>query len=210
VKPRTLRVPTFALLAAVFFTPSAVLAAPRLLGVGRLPGSATDMSGLTDTLEDGTPHNRYEFSPQGKRLRALTVPEKFLVGKPSAVANDELPPGNTAGRQSNRGMEGLAISPDGTKLYGIMQSPLLQDGGLDAANARKGLNVRILEVDTASAATREFLYPLEAAGNGISEIVAVNAQEFLVRERDGRAGAQAAFKRLYRISLAGPTAGTSC
>ena len=33
-----------------------------------------------------------------------------------------------SGRQPHRGMEGLAISPNGTKLYGAMQSALIQDG----------------------------------------------------------------------------------
>jgi hypothetical protein len=311
--PRIPRIPVLAVLGALIAIPSAVHAAPRLLGVGCLPGTATDMSNQNDTLEDGTPHNRlggygsalaytgsdnlyiatpdrgpadgtthyvdrfqvfrievdgsgrvtptlvqtallqteagefltgsskafdaaddsrslrfdpegvrigrngnlfisdeygpylYEFNREGKRVRSFALPAKFAVGKPSAVAGDELPPGNASGRQSNRGMEGLAISPDGTKLYGIMQSPLIQDGGLDAANARKGLNIRILEVDTTSGATREFLYPLDAAGNGVSEIVAVNGQEFLVLERDGRAGTEAAFKKLFKISIAGAT-----
>ena len=30
---------------------------------------------------------------------------------------------------TNKGMEGLAITPDGKTLVGAMQSPLIQDGG---------------------------------------------------------------------------------
>ena len=55
-------------------------------------------------------------------------------------------------------MEGLAITPDGTKLYGIMQNPLIQDGALNASNSRRGINDRILEIDMATGQTREFLY----------------------------------------------------
>jgi hypothetical protein len=81
----------------------------------------------------------YEFRiASGKRVRSLGVPNKFLIDLPSANANDELTK-NVAGRQSNRGMEGLAISPDGTKPYGIMQSALIQDGALDAGNMRNRL-----------------------------------------------------------------------
>ncbi len=89
------------------------------------------------------------------------------------------------GRQANRGMEGLAITPSGNTLYGIMQSPLIQDGGLNASNSRIGLNSRILEMKVGSGATRELLYPLVNAGNGISEILAVNDSQFLVLERMG-------------------------
>ena len=69
-------------------------------------------------------------------------------------------------------MEGLAIAPDGGKLYGIMQSALLQDRGLNAGLSRVGTNNRMVEVD-ATGEVREFLYPLEDKGNGASEIVAV-------------------------------------
>src|SRR5207248_5717701 len=109
----------------------------------------------------------YEFDASGNRIRSLAVPPKFLIATPG-VEDGELPPTNTSGRQANRGMEGLAISPDGSKLYGIMQSPLLQDGALSGSNKRVGTNDRILEVDVDSGATREFLYQLDDKGNGVN------------------------------------------
>ena len=39
------------------------------------------------------------------------------------------------GRQANRGMEGLAITPNGRTLVGIMQNALLQDNGVDPGDA---------------------------------------------------------------------------
>lgn len=73
----------------------------------------------------------YEFNRDGQRLRALNVPQKYqitaLIGTPAL----KLPPNNTMGRQTNRGMEGLAISPDGGTLFGLMQNPLIQDGALN-------------------------------------------------------------------------------
>jgi hypothetical protein len=53
--------------------------------------------------------------------------------------------------------------------------------------------------------TREFVYQLDADSNGISEILAINDREFLVLERDGKAGAEAAFKKLFRIDLTNAT-----
>ena len=142
----------------------------------------------------------YEFGPDGRRRRAVGLANKFLIDFPSAVGGDELGK-NLAGRQANRGMEGLAISPDGRKLYGIMQSALLQDGALDAANSRVGTNNRLVEVDVDTGALREFLYTLDSRSNGVSEILAVNDHEFLVLERDGRAGANAVTKKLFRIDI---------
>lgn len=37
-------------------------------------------------------------------------------------------PGNASGRTDNKGMEGLAITPDGKTLVGILQAPTIQDG----------------------------------------------------------------------------------
>ena len=100
----------------------------------------------------------YQFNQNGQRVSTLAVPSKFTLDHPNADGTLELPPNNASGRQSNRGMEGLAITPSGNKLYGVMQSPLIQDGGLNAANSRIGLNTRILEMTIGSTATREFLY----------------------------------------------------
>jgi hypothetical protein len=147
----------------------------------------------------------YEFSvDSGKRLRSISVPNKYLIDFPSATADVELS-NNVSGRQSNRGMEGLAISPDGSKLYGIMQSPLLQDGGLDATNSRVGTNNRIVEINIDTGATREFLYQLDSKGNGISEILAANDHQFLVLERDGKAGTDAKIKKVFLIDIAAAT-----
>lgn len=148
----------------------------------------------------------YEFDAFGNRLRSLAIPQKFLItppGVPSAEPAVEL--ANPSGRQPNRGMEGLAINPQGTKLYGMMQNALIQDNALDKDKKRVGLNNRLLEIDVSSGATREFLYQLEDKGNGVNEILAVNDHEFLVLERDGKAGDKASFKKIFKIDIAGAT-----
>lgn len=143
----------------------------------------------------------YEFDTQGRRLRTLPVPKRFQPAKPSSRPEEELPPHNTVGRQPNRGLEGLAITPDGRRLLAALQSPLIQDGALDAANKRIGIHVRFLELDLAEGKTRELVYPLENPSLGVSEITAVNDHEFLVLERDGKAGSAAQFKKIFRIDI---------
>ncbi|MBY0512596.1 MAG: esterase-like activity of phytase family protein [Gemmataceae bacterium] len=147
----------------------------------------------------------FEFDPSGKLLRRLPVPTRFLAAHPAKAPADELPPKNTRGRVPNRGLEGLAITPDGARLVGMMQGPLLQDGALDAENKPHGRNVRLLDLDVKTERAREVVYVLDAPTTGVSEVVAVDDREFLVLERDGKGGPEAAVKRLYRVDLAGAT-----
>jgi hypothetical protein len=93
-------------------------------------------------------------------------------------------------------MEGLALSPDGRKLVGMMQSPLIQEGG------KKGTNVRILEIDLATEKSREFLYTLKSNTTCVSEILAINDHEFLVLERDSSASKEAPFCTIFKIDIA--------
>ena len=154
----------------------------------------------------------FQFDWQGNLLHRIGVPSKFFISNPSGDPTAELT-GNTSGRQANRGMEGLAISPDGRFLFGIMQNALLQDKGL-APNStdRLGLNNRILKVDLLTGETSEYVYVLEAInrGQGVSEILAVNDHEFLVVERDNRSNLQTppqapTRKKIYKIDLTGAT-----
>src|SRR4030095_4473857 len=127
----------------------------------------------------------FEFDRQGHLLRRLALPSRFAIANPSSDPNAELL-GNTAGRQGNRGMEGLAISPDGRFLFGMMQNALLQDHGLTPGTTdRLGLNNRILKIDVLTGETHEYVYVLEAInrGQGVSELLAINDHEFLVVER---------------------------
>src|SRR6266404_2563693 len=149
----------------------------------------------------------YEFNRQtGQRLRVFTLPIEFAITNLSPQGAVEIA-GNTIGRVTNKGMEGLAITPDGKTLIGAMQSPLLQDGGTD------GRFTRIVTIDVVSGATQQYAYPLTNIGTAakpkyptVSEIVAINDHEFLVDERDGKGlgdNSTAAYKKIYRIDLTG-------
>src|SRR5262249_46326299 len=118
----------------------------------------------------------YQFDRStGQRIRSFVLPSNLYVATPNPVGKTETAT-NTSGRTDNKGMEGLAITPDGKTLVGIIQAPLIQD-------PKKLL--RIVTVDIASGATtHEYAYKL-TVGSGVSDIVALNDHEFLVDERDG-------------------------
>jgi hypothetical protein len=145
----------------------------------------------------------YEFDRlTGLRLRSFQLPQSFYVTNLSPIGSNEIS-GNTAGRTANKGMEGIAITPDGRTLVGIMQTALIQDAneGGDAANL-----LRIVTIDIASGrVTHQYAYLL-TNGTGVSEIVALNQHEFLVDERDGKGRASqnnAKVKQLFKIDLDG-------
>ncbi len=147
----------------------------------------------------------YEFDrATGMRTRSFRLPSSFYLTKLSPVGNTEISE-NTAGRVANKGMEGLAITPDGRTLVGIMQNSLIQDAneGGDAANL-----LRMVTIDIASGrVTHQYGYLL-TTGSGVSEITALNNHEFIVDERDGHGRADASnakVKQLFKIDLDGAT-----
>ncbi|BDT68636.1 hypothetical protein os1_28210 [Comamonadaceae bacterium OS-1] len=140
----------------------------------------------------------YQFDrATGQRLKTFALPNNLAISTLSAQGAVEIA-GNATGRVTNKGMEGLAISPDGTTLIGIMQASLEQD---------KNKMVRIVTIDIATGTTHEYAYQL-TTGSGVSEIVALNNHQFLVDERDGKGlgdGSTAVVKQLFRIDLDGAT-----
>lgn len=151
----------------------------------------------------------YQFDRRsGYRIRVFKLPDAFAATSQSAMGDTEIA-GNTTGRIANKGMEGLAITPDGRYLVGAMQSPLAQDGGTSAAY------VRLVKIDVYSGAVQQYAYELTNIGTTakpkygtISEILAINNTDFLVDERDGKGlgdNSDAAFKKLFRISLSNAT-----
>ncbi|MDB5385072.1 MAG: hypothetical protein JWM11_718 [Planctomycetaceae bacterium] len=143
----------------------------------------------------------YEFSSDGIRQRSLPLPAKLRIAKPNADPMQELI-SNRTGRIPNGGTEGLAISPDGSTLFGIMQNSLIQDHG------ENGHVLRLIAAPIAESARREYAYRLESHGLGVSEILAINDHEFLCIERDGASGTMAAMKKIMRarITWGGKTA----
>jgi hypothetical protein len=145
------------------------------------------------------PYVRQFDRQTGALVKTYNLPANLDVANLAPVGNTEIT-GNTSGRVANKGMEGLAITPDGKTLVGIMQAPLIQD----AADPSTANMLRIVTIDIATGETHEYAYML-TKGSGVSEITAINDHQFLVDERDGKGlgdGSTAKVKQLFVIDIA--------
>ncbi|MEM8613352.1 MAG: glycerophosphodiester phosphodiesterase family protein [Cyanobacteria bacterium P01_H01_bin.105] len=99
-----------------------------------------------------------------------------------------------ANLRGSRGYEGMGFSPDRSTLYPMLEGTVLGDP--------EG-SLRIYEFDVASSSFEGIvgLYQMDAANHAIGDLTPINENEFLVIERDGRQGADAEFKRIYRIDI---------
>lgn len=117
-------------------------------------------------------------------------------------------PAEYAMRRANRGMEGLAITPDEKKLIGIMQSTMYLP-----SKKVKDLDItRIVVVDLETHAIEQYLYRQEKTQNSNSEIVALTNDSLLIIERDGsffkggpKKANPKAQKQVYKITLSSGT-----
>jgi hypothetical protein len=118
-------------------------------------------------------------------------------------------PAILAKRQGNRGIEGIAISPDERFLYLIMQNPLANPDSTAFAQAR---NVRLFKIERASMqVVGEYVYTLDdpqtfrrdpskkQSDPRISELMAVDTDQLIVDERTEQT------TKLYEIDLSGAT-----
>jgi hypothetical protein len=149
----------------------------------------------------------YEINKPGQLVRPYETPTRLLprnaaTGDVNYVA-DGAP--NTAGRRFNRGFEGLAASPDGKFAYAMLQSAMVDEGG------SSGVCNRIVKFSTGNGrAVAQYAYRMEGSsqGRGISALVAINDNDFLVLERNNRGlGVDGELtpinKKVFRISLSG-------
>lgn len=152
----------------------------------------------------------YEFDRNGQLVREYTMAPN-LVPKVGATPNyDAKPPTLTSGREPNRGLEGLAISPDGKYAYAVLQNGAVQDGW---SSSSRGRYTRIVKFDTATGqAVGQYAYQLDSAsqGRGISALVALGNDRFMILERNNRGigvGATLASpdKNVFMIDLNGAT-----
>ncbi|UHC18931.1 esterase-like activity of phytase family protein [Methylobacterium currus] len=155
------------------------------------------------------------------------VVETLASGKPvrspdhPAVTTPAVPGGAVAfNARRSKGFEGMAASPDGSRLYALLEGPLW-DADAKAFETRDGREtLRILEFDTKAQTWtgRFWFYPLEQAGNAIGDFNLIDATTGLIIERDDGEGTAdracpagqkgpdcfsvpAKFKRVYKIEL---------
>ena len=166
---------------------------PEGICVGPSPDGNQELIYVSD--EYGPQQVAFDF--RGHQQLSYKLPAELLIASPGIDWQSENA-NNVSGRQSNRGLEGLTITPGGRYLVGIMQSPLLQDSRQAANGTSTGINVRIVRVDRERGDVAQFVYQLEDSLHVISEILAISETQFLVIDRDG-AGGELASKKMINL-----------
>ena len=96
--------------------------------------------------------------------------------------------------RTSGGFEGMASSPDGTKLYPLLEQPLV-------AGTPGMLSIHEFDVAARSYTGVRWQYALDPSGSAIGDFVLFTANRGLVIERDGSQGDLAGFKRIFEIEL---------
>lgn len=136
----------------------------------------------------------------------LKLGDRALVQSPDNPAFANLPDQErvaAANLPRSGGFEGMALNTSGTKLYTLLEKPLVSDPQRD--------RLLINEFDLAAKryTGTVFAYRLEDPSHAIGDFTAINDSELIVIERDNRQGDPnnpsfsdpAQFKRLYKVDL---------
>ncbi|MEU0559451.1 esterase-like activity of phytase family protein [Dactylosporangium sp. NPDC006015] len=152
-----------------------------------LTGSDFDVESI-QRAKDGTYWIGDEFGPyllhfdRAGRLLQAPIPLDGVRAPENPAGNPNL--------NSSKGFEGLAQSPDGRKLYALLE-------GVVAGDAPGGLRLNEFDVASRAYTGKRWIYQLEDPANAIGDAIAVDDDRFLVIERDNGQGATAKFKRIY-------------
>jgi len=160
-----------------------------------------------------------EYAPSIVEVAAdgTLVKRHVPAGLETTLANDGVEvvgtlPAIMAQRYINRGLENLAISPDGNTIYALMQSPLANP---DSDAYKKSANTRLWKIDRATGKVLgEYVYVMDDAASfaadnkkepqkqnavRMSEMVALGNDKLLVDERISKT------TKFYVIDLATAT-----
>ena len=166
---------------------------------------------LIKTDRSGKVLQVFETKVDGKVIRSPDHPSVTTPSTPGPVKFEV---------RRSKGFEGMAASPDGTRLYPLLEGPLWVEATGDF-EAKEGTRfLRILEFDVAKGefTGKGFKYSLEAPGNAIGDFNLIDTSSGLIIERDDTEGdpAQACtgapkpdcfnvpakFKRIYKVDFA--------
>lgn len=155
----------------------------------------------------------FETQADGKTVRSPDHPAIAMPGAPDAA----LPAFEV---RRSKGFEGMAASPDGSKLYALLEGPLWNAAAKANEQVDGKTALRVLEFDVQKKAWtgRHWKYPLEAGHHAIGDFNMVDATTGLVIERDNGEGTAdkacpagekrndcfhdlARFKRVYKIEM---------
>ncbi|PTA72971.1 MULTISPECIES: esterase-like activity of phytase family protein [unclassified Stenotrophomonas] len=141
--------------------------------------------------------NVYYFNAQGQLQGVIVAPPAIRPQRDGKPAFGSLAPPQS-GRRNNQGVEGMGLSPDGSRLFVALQSATLQDSA--QGNAAGRINTRVLVYDVTASPTPQqpighYVMALPAYahdGKGKldrtaaqSELRALDAHRFLLLARDG-------------------------
>jgi hypothetical protein len=152
-----------------------------------LTGSDFDVESI-QRAKDGTYWIGDEFGPyllhfdRAGRLLQAPIPLDGVRAPENPAGNPNL--------NSSKGFEGLAQSPDGRKLYALLE-------GVVAGDAAGGLRLNEFDVAKREYTGKRWIYQLEDPANAIGDAIAVDDNRFLIIERDNGQGATAKFKRIF-------------
>jgi hypothetical protein len=102
---------------------------------------------------------------------------------------------------SSRGFEGMAISPNGQRLYAMLEGSVAEDKAAGLASDLRILEVKVNQSLGAQFTGTYWRYRLESPGDSIGDAIALNDHELLVVERDAGAGPNARFKAVFSVDL---------
>ncbi|MCJ0906751.1 esterase-like activity of phytase family protein [Rhodococcus sp. ARC_M6] len=150
---------------------------------------------------------------QGEFVRDYALPSQYL---PAADASGI----QVTGVRNNLALEGLTFSPDGSKIVAVTENSLVQDGQIPSPT--NGTDSRVIMFDSAGGdVVDEYIYAVEPisgtypdmvsptgftlkADRGVTEILAVDNNEYLVIER-GAVPGKGSEVQIYWASTEGAT-----
>jgi hypothetical protein len=203
------------------------------VGAGKISLDAESLQFTKDGgfyIGDEYAANVYRFDAKG-RLTGVIVPPRAVQplnadGKPDFTSLRA----PATGRRNNQGVEGMALSPDGKRLFVALQSALVQDSAPGDAAGRTLTRVLVYDVSRAAVPRQPIghyvvrLPAYDDKGNGgkpnktaaQSEIRVIDDHRFLMLARDGNGygaegGKPIVFKSVLLVDIAGATnlAGTA-
>ena len=162
----------------------------------------------------------YHFNASKQIDGLLHLPEALVPHSPTGTTNFLADP-PTNGRRINQGMEGLAQSPTGNRLFGLLQSATIQDSG-PGNQGRSNTRLLVYDVSQSDAPidpVAQYVIQLPriddnggtAAVNRTgaqSSILALNDHQLLILSRDGNgrgASGSPVFKSILLAELNGAT-----
>jgi len=125
----------------------------------------------------------------GKVLRSeITIPNVISPDSP-LLKTDQV---TTVA--SGSGIEGMAMNPQGNKLFAMLENPMIRDPD-------KTVRIYEFDIDNERFESGYYRYPLDQVGSGVKTLVAVNDHEFLTVEQYKYKNN--IFKKVYLFSING-------